>query len=430
MEFRNNQHLITGIVSDMFYDFSRKTIFDAITRLYQAGRHIDLILISHETRTEKSCLNEILESTKIYGSAFNLEEHIRILRELYQKRKLSDLSNRINVMNSGNEDPLQIISYTQETLSTILEVENNESDDSRVVASAISNESQNPEAFPPGSTPSCIPSLDKIIHCFSAGDLHIVAGRPGMGKTAFALSVADAMAVQGYLPYFVSLEMPKRQLTARLISFKSDIPVDKIIKNNLSDQERLRIKARWADVPHIEIDDSPRINEVLLRSKITNMKMRKGIKIAFIDYIQLMGSTLNTNNREQEISQISRSLKLLAKSLNIPIVALSQLSRQVEQRGGEKRPQLSDLRESGSLEQDADMVMFTYRPEYYKILEDGEGNDLRGIGKIIIAKNRNGPLDDVVLKWKAHKAQWVDMESSNPDFSDPQINFNNEDDKF
>jgi replicative DNA helicase len=243
----------------------------------------------------------------------------------------------------------------------------------------------------------------------------IIAARPGMGKTAFVLSMARNMAVDFNIPVAVfSLEMASVQLVNRLISGETGIRGEKIRKGNLEDHEFTQLHTRikkLAKAP-IFIDDTPSLSVFELRAKARRMKSKHDIKCIIIDYLQLMTAGSDKGNREQEISTISRSIKTIAKELNIPIIALSQLSRAVETRGGDKKPMLSDLRESGAIEQDADIVSFIYRPEYYDITQDEEGNSMQGIGQVIIAKHRNGALDTVSLKFVKDFAKFENLEVS------------------
>lgn len=244
----------------------------------------------------------------------------------------------------------------------------------------------------------------------------IIAARPGMGKTAFVVSAARNAAVNFKHPVAIfSLEMSAVQLVNRLISAEAELESDKIRKGNLEEYE-------WAQLHHkinalsdakIFIDDTPALSILELRAKCRRLKAQHDIDLIIIDYLQLMSGDAGarkSGNREQEIASISRALKNIAKELNVPVIALSQLSRAVETRGGNKRPQLSDLRESGSIEQDADQVLFLYRPEYYDISEDEEGRPTQGTGEVIIAKNRHGSLEDVTLRFIGKYTKFADLE--------------------
>lgn len=238
-----------------------------------------------------------------------------------------------------------------------------------------------------------------------------------MGKTAFTLSLARNAAVGFKKPIAVfSLEMSSMQLVNRLISMETELPSEKLRRGNLAPYEwqQLTTKVEHLGDAPLFIDDTPAINIFELRAKCRRLKMQHDVQMFIVDYLQLMSGTSadgRGSNREQEISQISRALKSIAKELDTPVIAVSQLSRAVETRGGTKRPQLSDLRESGAIEQDADMVIFLYRPEYYDILEDGEGRPLQGIAELIIAKHRNGPLKNVFIRFIDKFAKFVDLES-------------------
>jgi len=256
--------------------------------------------------------------------------------------------------------------------------------------------------------------LDRLTSGWQPSDLVILAARPGMGKTSFVLALAKnaAMDFNKGVALF-SLEMSDVQLVQRFISLEAEISGHKMRKGNLEEYEWQQLYTaieKMADIP-IFIDDTPGINIFELRAKCRRLKAQYDIQMVIIDYLQLMsGGGDNKGNREQEVSAISRGLKALAKELNVPVIALSQLSRAVESRGGTKKPMLSDLRESGSIEQDADMVMFIYRGEYYQILEDEEGESLKGIGEIVVAKNRHGALENIKLRFISEFAKFADLD--------------------
>ena len=266
--------------------------------------------------------------------------------------------------------------------------------------------------------------LDRITSGWQRSDLIILAARPGMGKTAFVLSLARNAAIGFNRPVAVfSLEMSSVQLVQRMIASETGIASDKLRKGTLDNtewQKLVSMTGKLSSAP-IFIDDTPSLSVFDLRSKCRRLKQMHNIELIIIDYLQLMRAELDNKggNREQEISAISRSLKAIAKELNVPIIALSQLSRAVEARGGSKRPQLSDLRESGAIEQDADMVTFIYRPEYYGMEFDEDNNPTKGVAEIIIAKHRNGALDTVRLKFINHLAKFTDLDDSESSFDSP-----------
>ncbi|MFZ0489891.1 MAG: replicative DNA helicase, partial [Salegentibacter sp.] len=270
--------------------------------------------------------------------------------------------------------------------------------------------------------PSGFDKLDKLTSGWQPSDLIIVAARPGMGKTALTLSMARNIAVgQGIPVAFFSLEMSSVQLITRLISSETSLSSEKLRTGNLEkhEWEQLNVKVKDLEKAPLFIDDTPSLSIFDLRAKARRLASQHGIKLIVIDYLQLMtaGGTQKGGNREQEISTISRNLKALAKELNVPVIALSQLSRAVETRGGSKRPLLSDLRESGAIEQDADIVSFIYRPEYYKIDEwdDEERSPTEGQGEFIVAKHRNGGLENIRLKFIGHLGKFDNLE----DFDSP-----------
>jgi len=273
--------------------------------------------------------------------------------------------------------------------------------------------------------PSGFTELDRITNGWQKAELIILAARPGMGKTAFVLSMARNCAVTFKKSVaFFSLEMSSIQLVTRLISSETELSADKLKKGDLQsyEWEQLHAKINTLTDAKLLIDDTPALTVFELRAKCRRLKAQHDIDMVIIDYLQLMsGGGDGKGNREQEISNISRSLKALSKELDIPVIALSQLSRAVETRGGSKKPILSDLRESGAIEQDADMVIFIYRPEYYKIDVDEEGNSTAGIAEICIAKHRNGALKDIPLRFVAQYARFMDIDSGN-DFSYAGLN--------
>ena len=265
--------------------------------------------------------------------------------------------------------------------------------------------------------------MDKLTSGWQPSDLIIIAARPGMGKTAFVLSMARNMAVDyGHPVAFFSLEMSSVQLITRLISSETGLSSEKLRTGKLEkhEWEQLSIKVKDLEKAPLFIDDTPSLSIFDLRAKSRRLASQHGIKMIVVDYLQLMtagGNGKGGGNREQEISSISRNLKALAKELNVPVIALSQLSRAVETRGSSKRPLLSDLRESGAIEQDADIVSFIYRPEYYKIDEwdDEERSPTQGQAEFIVAKHRNGGLNEIRLKFVANLGKFENLD----DFSSP-----------
>jgi len=251
--------------------------------------------------------------------------------------------------------------------------------------------------------PSGIPAIDKITGGWNNSDLIILAARPAMGKTSLALQIGINAAERGNPIAIFSIEMSYQQLTKKMLSIKSGVPYDKIHKNQFNPEDWAVLHSKQHEIAKLPIhwDDTPNINITELIAKAKRMKRKHGIKMIIVDYLQIISTPkMFGRNREQEISYVSRSLKGLAKELDIPVIALSQLSRAVESRpGNSKRPMLSDLRESGSIEQDADIVTFLYRPEYYKIHEDEAGRSTAGLAELLIAKHRNGETADLMLRF-------------------------------
>ena len=263
--------------------------------------------------------------------------------------------------------------------------------------------------------PTGFSNLDRVTSGWQASDLIIIAARPGMGKTAFALSMARNIAIDYKKAVgFFSLEMSSEQLVNRLIASEAQLGANKLRKGDLADHEMIQLheKIKYLSEAPIFIDDTPALTIFELRAKARRLVKNHKVGILIIDYLQLMHAGGNAGNREQEISTISRSLKGIAKELKIPVIALSQVNRGVESRSGvgSKRPMLSDLRESGAIEQDADIVTFIYRPEYYKIFEWDNGDDSRGQAEIMIAKHRNGSLANIRLKFTAEFARFSNLD--------------------
>jgi replicative DNA helicase len=266
--------------------------------------------------------------------------------------------------------------------------------------------------------PSGFTKLDRMTSGWQNSDLIIVAGRPSMGKTAFVLTMARNIAVDHKRPVaFFSLEMESTQLVTRLIVSETELPSNRIRNGRLEEYEwkQLEYKIKTLIDAPLYIDDTPAISVFELRAKCRRLKVQYDVQLIIIDYLQLMtGSGDTKGSREQEVSTISRALKSIAKELDVPIIALSQLNRSIELRSGNKRPQLSDLRESGALEQDADLVLFIHRPEKYDLFEDEKGNSLVGLAEVILAKHRNGPVGDVTLRFKDEFVKFVELDALQP----------------
>lgn len=408
-----------------FYDPKHQYIYSAIRELFASTNPIDLITVSTllKKRGELEASGGaayLSQLTNRVASAAHIEFHARVISEKHIKRELIRMSSDIirdsyddtkdvfDVMGSAEGELFQIAEnnmgkQVQSLQSVVLEA-----------IEEIEKASQNSDGI--SGVPTGFFDLDKLTSGWQRSDMIVIAARPAMGKTAFVLSMARNTAVDyGKAVALFSLEMSSVQLVKRLISSESRINAEKLRKGNLREDEFQQLHSRitkLATAP-IFIDDTAGLSVFDLRAKCRRLKMQHNIELVIIDYLQLMSAKdgKGGGNREQEISTISRSIKEIAKELNIPIIALSQLSRSVEQRGGDKRPILSDLRESGAIEQDADIVGFIYRPDYYGFLEDEEGNPNNGIGEIIIAKHRNGATDRVRLRFVQEYARFENIES-------------------
>lgn len=420
-----------------FYKEAHQKIFSAIQELFQRSEPIDILTVTNELR-QKGELDlvggpyYITQLTNRVASAANIEFHARIIAQKYIQRELIRISSNI-ITDAYDEtvDVFTLLDRAESTLFSVAEgnIRKNYDSMSTLIREAIEQieTAKNQESGVIGA-PSGFTALDRVTSGWQPSDLVIIAARPAMGKTSYVLSLARNAAVDFNIPVaFFSLEMSSIQLVTRLISAESEISSEKLRSGNLRNDEIQQIHTKITDLAEapIFIDDTAGLSVFELRAKARRLKAQHNIQLLIIDYLQLMtGGGDNRGNREQEISLISRSLKSIAKELNVPVLALSQLSRAVETRGGDKRPQLSDLRESGSIEQDADMVQFIHRPEYYGLTEDEEGNPTNGIANIIIAKHRNGAVCDVQLKFVNELAKFKDLEKGMNDFGDfDQSNF-------
>lgn len=410
---------------ESFYRDQHQKIFQAIIDLTSSNRAIDLLTVTEELRRKKE-LEEVggpvfvSQLTSRIASTAHLEFHARIVAQKFIQRELIRVSSEIQHRAfDESTDVDDLLDFSEAELFNI--AQGNIKKESQKVNVLIKEAiAQIQEASKRADSLIGIPSgftkLDRLTNGWQGSDLVIIAARPSMGKTAFVLSMTRNMAVEHNRAVAIfSLEMASLQLVNRLIVAETELPSTRIRNGKLADfeWEQLDYKIkRLVDAP-IFIDDTPAISVFELRAKARRLKRQHNIDILIIDYLQLMtGSADTRGNREQEVSTISRALKSIAKELDIPVIALSQLNRSVEIRTGSKRPQLSDLRESGAIEQDADMVIFIHRPEKYGLLEDEEGNSLRGLAEIILAKHRNGPIGDVLLKFKDEFAKFTDLEEA------------------
>src|SRR5215203_908106 len=418
---------------ECFYVDAHQRIYRAMQGLANKSQPIDILTVVEELRTREELdlvggPYFVTKLTNSVVSSANIEAHSRIVLQKFIQRELIRISGEI--IADAYEDSTDVFDLLDQAESKIYEVtsshlrNNYETIDSVLVKTIQRIEDLRHKNEDITGVPTGFKNLDRITYGWQPTDLIILAARPSVGKTAMALNLARNAALHPTKPTPVavfSLEMSAGQLVQRILSAESEIWLEKIARGKMEEHEMKQLYARGiqrlAQAP-IFIDDTPALNIFELRAKCRRLKNKHNIGMVIIDYLQLMsgGGENRNSNREQEISKISRDLKGLAKELSIPIIALSQLSREVEKRKeGNKMPQLSDLRESGAIEQDADMVMFLYRPEYYDITSNEMGESNRGETHVRIAKHRNGSLETIKLRALLHIQKFVDWEGD--DFS-------------
>lgn len=393
------------IKPDDFYKEAHKIIYECMITLSNKGEPIDLITLTEELR-KQGHLNDIggisyiTSLSTIVPTTSNVKYYADIVKEKSVLRKLIKASNEI--INLGYSGATKIEDVLEQAEKSIFDISQEKtSDDFKSINLVLMDAYDMIEKLYTNKSDvtgitTGFKDLNKKINGLQRTDLILIAARPAMGKTAFSLNLVQNAALKGDASVAVfSLEMSKEQLVQRMLSSQSSVELKKIKTGTLNDNDWPRIIDAMAVLSDakIQIDDTPGIKISELRSKCRKLKIEKGLDLVLIDYLQLMEGEGNNESRQQEISKISRSLKILAKELNCPVVALSQLSRAPEQRA-DHRPMLSDLRESGAIEQDADIVMFLYRDEYYHA--DSES---KNIGEVIIAKNRHGETGSVELVW-------------------------------
>lgn len=433
------KNALTAVVEflrpEHFYSEQHREIYTAIIDLFKASQPVDMrTVVAHLRKVAKLELvggaYYIAELTSKVSSAANIEYHSRIIIEMAIKRDLIQIASQIH--HDSYEDTTDVFELLDKAEQNIFKISDSNLrknyDSMKSLMFQATQEIQEKRNHKDGLTgiPSGFSRLDRVTSGWQKAELIIIAARPGMGKTAFVVSALRNASVDFNFPVALfSLEMASLQLVNRLISAEAELDSEKIRKGNLADfewQQMVHKTKRLSSAP-IFIDDTPALSILELRAKCRRLKAEHNIQLVVIDYLQLMKGEAS-GNREQEIASISRALKGIAKELNVPVIALSQLSRGVETRGGDKRPQLSDLRESGSIEQDADIVMFLYRPEYYKITVDEEGMPTQGMAEVIIAKHRNGSLENVKLKFIGKYTKFADYDA--PEGLTPMSNITRE----
>ncbi|MEF9923137.1 MAG: replicative DNA helicase [Muribaculaceae bacterium] len=409
---------------ESFYEPQNQKIYEAIVALGASQRPIDMLTVSEQLRINGALEDvggplRISELTGRVASAAHVEFHARIIAQKYLARELIRFSSMIQ--SKAFDESNDVDDLLQEAEGKLFEISqrNVKKDVTQidpVIGGALAQiEAASNRKSGLSGLETGYHDLDKLTSGWQNSDLIIIAARPAMGKTALVLSMAKNMAVNINTPIAVfSLEMSNLQLVNRLISNVCEIEGEKIKSGRLTDVEWAQLNSRLAHLygAPLYIDDTPSLSIFELRTKARRLVREHNVKMIIIDYLQLMNASgMKFGSREQEVSMISRSLKQLAKELNIPIIALSQLNRGVENRTDGKRPQLSDLRESGAIEQDADIVCFIHRPEYYtRSGEDAEGHDIRGLAEFIVAKHRSGSVDDVKMRFRAKFARFENWE--------------------
>ena len=422
-----------SIISDIlkpqsFYEYSHQLIFTAIQNLAITQKPVDMLTVQEQLKKQGN-LEEaggayyIAQLTGKVASSAHLEFHARIVAQKYMARELIHFTSQ--VQGKAFDETIDVDDLMQEAEASLFEISQRNMKKEVIQINPVIDEAirlinmaaQRDDGL--SGLASGFTDLDKITSGWQKSDLIIIAARPAMGKTAFILSMAKNIAVNYRKPVGIfSLEMSNVQLVNRLIINVCEIEGEKIKNGQLAKYEWEQLDKKIHDLygSPMYIDDTPSLSIFEFRTKARRLVREEKVEIIIIDYLQLMNAGgSGFGNREQEVSTISRSLKGLAKELSIPIIALSQLNRAVESRtsgnaADSKRPQLSDLRESGAIEQDADMVCFIHRPEYYKIMEDSSGNSLQGIAELIVAKHRNGAVGDVRLKFRSKFAKFMNLE--------------------
>lgn len=431
---------------DAFYKEAHKYIFEAIVQLFTETQPIDLLTVSAQLK--KNAKLELaggdfylIQLTQKISSSAHIEFHSRIILQKFIQRSLIRISTEI--IEDSYDETTDVFDLLDRAETKLYEVtQGNIKRSSETAQSLVLQAKKRIEEIAGQEGLSGVATgfdkLDKITSGWQPSDLIIIAARPAMGKTAFVLSMARNMAIDYGMPVALfSLEMASVQLITRLISSETGLSSEKLRTGKLEkhEWEQLSTKVKNLEKAPLYIDDTPSLSIFDLRAKARRLVSQHGIRIIIVDYLQLMtagGNGKGGGNREQEISTISRNLKALAKELNVPVIALSQLSRAVETRGSSKRPLLSDLRESGAIEQDADIVSFLYRPEYYKIDEwdDDEASPTAGQAEIMIAKHRNGSIENVRLKFIGHLGKFDNLEDHSGNYDDLPSSMNQDDNPF
>lgn len=410
------------IDKDCFYRDDHQRIFQALVELYDKNQPVDIITVSEEL-TRRKQLDEvggrmyILELTEKIATTANIEYHCNIVLEKSTLRKLINTSTQIvSYCYDATQEVDDLLDRAEQGIFSISEKRIKEGfiplGDLLPHTFEAIEEYQKKGGMITGISTGFF-ELDTLTGGLQKSDLIVVASRPSMGKTAFCLSIAEHVAIEQKIPVGIfSLEMAKNQLAQRMLCSRARFSTHKMRTGRISDHEYSSLAVAVGPLAEakIFIDDTPNLGILQMRAKSRRLKAQYDVGLIIVDYLQLMQGPRNIESRQQEISMISRSLKGLAKELDVPVIAVSQLSRKVEDRGGEKRPMLADLRESGAIEQDADVVAFVYRPEFYGIEKFRDGTPAQGVAEIIISKHRNGPTGELRLTFIKDYARFENME--------------------
>jgi len=433
---KNALSKIVDILHDgAFYNDKHQHIFKSVVRLFGENQPVDILTVASDLRKEglmKQAGGEVYlaQLSQKVSSAAHIEYHARIIIQKHIQRELIRISSEI-IESAFDEttDVLELLDSSEQKLFEVAQgnLKRNYESSEALIRQALERIEHISKQEGLSGVPSGFSDLDRITSGWQPSDLIILAARPGMGKTAFVLSMARNMAIEHDKKVAIfSLEMSSIQLITRIISSETGLNSEKLRKGDLTDYEWKNLTSGVVDLEKAKlfIDDTPALSVFDLRAKVRRLASTQGLDVIIIDYLQLMtvGGSKAQGNREQEISTISRSLKSIAKELNVPVIALSQLSRAVETRSTSKRPMLSDLRESGAIEQDADIVSFIYRPQYYQIEEWEDGSPCENEAEIIIAKHRNGSLDDVRLRFIGELAKFANKEQGSTMIMESKMN--------
>ena len=419
---------------EVFYQPSNRYVFAAIMRLNETSQPIDVYTVVQQLTkvgllAKAGGMGAVAGLMERANSAANMAAHCTTLVELFVKRRIGQIGYEfLGKAHNPMADPLELLAEAQAAINSLhdsLQMRRARTVQEMVVD--VFAETRRALNSPGGVTgvPTGLTAVDIVSGGWQPTELVIIAARPGMGKTSFTLACAKHAQRSGKQGQFFSLEMGALQLAKKVVASESGYSTAKLGRAlDMNAEEIDYLEKQMADLAAggLIVDDTPSISIGELRAKVSKAVAEDGVQIVYIDYLQLMSGDAKSGNREQEIGTISRGLKLIAKENNIPVIALAQLSRNVETRGGDKRPMLSDLRESGSIEQDADVVIFLYRSEYYKVYQDENGNPTENTTEVIFAKQRNGGLKSPVVKSDMRTGRYGDLPQDEPlllDYTSP-----------